>query len=211
MGDTFNECQRAVESLRRNFIRLGFKIQPEKGVFMPTREITFLGYVLNSVTMKVYPTGEKIQKGLEMLREIRAKKKIKIRTLAALIGTLNDLTKGCEYGMGHYRFLERDKTRGLALYRGDFEADLNLSDRAKEDLGWWILNLNRAERRIWLTCHKSSSLLTLVTMDGGQFFGTLIQENNPLMGLGASLSSSGILTQRRLLQWDWVYVPLQGN
>lgn len=58
-GDTFEECETAVESLRTLFVRLGFKIQREKSVFTPTREITFLGYVLNSVTMKVYPTGGK--------------------------------------------------------------------------------------------------------------------------------------------------------
>lgn len=158
-GNTFKECELAVERLRAMFVKLGFKIQTEKSVFVPTREITFLGFVLNSVTMKVYPTREKIEKGLIMLREFRAKKLVKIRLLATLIGTLNDLTKGCEYGMGHYRFLERDKTRALASNKGNFEAQVCLSDRAKLDLAWWILNLSRAERRIWV----SLTQITLTT------------------------------------------------
>lgn len=78
--------------------------------------------------MKIYPTREKIQKGLEMLREVRTKNQIKIRQLAALIGTINDFTKGCEYGTGHYRGLERNKTRALMLNRGDFEGMATLSD-----------------------------------------------------------------------------------
>lgn len=149
-GDTFEECQLAVERLRSTFVRLGFKIQEEKSVFTPTREITFLGYVLNSVTMKVYPMGEKIEKGLIMLRELRARGQIKIGQLATLIVMLNDLTKGCEYGPGNYRILERDKTKGLAINRGDFEALIRLSDKAKNDLVWWMLNLSRAEWRIWV-------------------------------------------------------------
>lgn len=101
IGRDWGECLKAVEALRDLFVRLGFKIQGEKSIFVPTREITFLGYNLNSVTMKVYPTVDKIKKGLEQIRELRSKKTLSIRQLAGMIGVLNDLTKGCEYGAGH--------------------------------------------------------------------------------------------------------------
>lgn len=155
-GDSLEECREAVQALRLLFLKLRFKIQGEKSVFEPTRELTFLGYVLNSVTMKVYPTREKIQKGLEMVRGVRAQSSLKIRELAATIGVLNDLTKGCEYGTAHYRFVERDKTKALSLNRGNFEGSLNLSDQAKLDLQWWILNLDRAQRRIWVSVPQIS-------------------------------------------------------
>lgn len=150
MGDSREDCEVAIEALRDCFVKLGFQIRVEKSVLEPVRELTFLGYVLNSVTMKVYPTGEKISKGLELLREFRARKRSTIRQLAGLIGVLNDLTKGCEYGTGHYRHLEKDKTRALARSKGDFEGYLELSPNAKNDLTWWMLNLARAQRRIWL-------------------------------------------------------------
>lgn len=73
--------------------------------------------------MKVYPTEDKIRKGLEMLRENRAKGSMSIRQLAGMIGVLTDLTKGCEYGMGHYRFLEKDKTLALRRAKGDYEGE----------------------------------------------------------------------------------------
>lgn len=87
-----------------------------------------MGSVLNSVTMEVYPIGDKIQKALELVRETRAR----TRDLATTIGDLNDLNKGCEYGMSHYRFLERDKTKALGRNRGDFEACLKLSGKTKK-------------------------------------------------------------------------------
>lgn len=121
------------------FVRPGFKIQPEKSVFLPTREITFLGYNLNAVTMNVYPAGEKIRNGLEQIRGIRSKKCLTIKQLAGMIGVLNDLNKGCEYGVGHYRFLEKDKTRALARNKGDFDASITLYEKAKSGLNWLIL------------------------------------------------------------------------
>lgn len=105
MGQDSPDCARAVEALRRLFLELGFKIQGEKSVFSPTRQITFLGYSLNSSLMKVFPTEDKIN-GLELAREIRAIDSLSIRQLAGAIGVLNDLTKGCEYGTAHYRQLE---------------------------------------------------------------------------------------------------------
>lgn len=63
-----------------------------------------------------------------------------------MIRVLNDLTKGCEYGMGHYRHLEKDKTKALAKSRGNFEGKLELSQEAKSDLAWWIQNLSRGPR-----------------------------------------------------------------
>lgn len=159
MGQNFHDCARAVEVLRNLFLELGFKIQGEKSVFSPTRQITFLGYILNSSLMKVFPTEDKIKNGLELVRETRAKDTLSIRQLDGVIGVLNDLTKGCEYGPAHYRQLERDKTRALARNKGDFEAPISISDWGSKDLDWWTLNLPRAQRRI----RVESPLVSLTT------------------------------------------------
>lgn len=78
---------------------------------------------------------------------------------------MTDLTKGCEYGPGHYRFLEKDKTQALRKSRGNFDGEVRLSDRAKQDLAWWIVNLSRAQRRIWIEIPKI--LLTTDACDYG--------------------------------------------
>lgn len=60
IGDNQEKCARAVEALRALFVKLGFMIRGEKSIFLPTREITFLGYNLYSVTIKKYtPQGKK--------------------------------------------------------------------------------------------------------------------------------------------------------
>lgn len=50
-----------MEALRQTFVKLGFKIQAEKSVFAPTREITFLGYVINSDYEGIPHGGEDYQ------------------------------------------------------------------------------------------------------------------------------------------------------
>lgn len=194
-------CANAVEALRALFVKLGYKIQAEKSVFLPAREITFLGYNLNSVTMKVYPTGEKIRNGLELIRGLRAEKDMSIRQLAGAIGVLNDLTKGCEYGMGHYRFLEKDKTRAMARNRGDFDATMTLSEKAKGDLGWWILNLHRAQRRIWINPPEMNSPLTLATMAGGLFSTFRDGIRKKLMDCGRPQRKIGISMRKKPWQF----------
>ena len=44
------------------FEKLGFLPHPEKSVFEPTQIITFLGFVINSVTMTLTLTPEKALK-----------------------------------------------------------------------------------------------------------------------------------------------------
>lgn len=56
MGESFEGCLDSLESLRELLISLGFKIHPDKSVLKPVRELTFLGYVINSVEMTVRPS-----------------------------------------------------------------------------------------------------------------------------------------------------------
>ena len=61
-GDDFQECLdnilRTLEGLRN----LGFVIHPEKSVLYPTQKLTFLGFVVDTVSMTVTLTGEKKNK-----------------------------------------------------------------------------------------------------------------------------------------------------
>lgn len=40
-------------------------------------------------------------------------------------------------GQLHYRELEREKIRNLALSRGDFDKAISLNEKAKQELRWW--------------------------------------------------------------------------
>ena len=116
------------------FLRLGFFIHPEKCILTPTQEITFLAFILNSTTMMVY---------------LSDKKKEKLKFLCTQVtGKIVSSLPGSEFGKLYYRNLECDKIRALALNRGDYDAKMQLSVLAKEDLLWWVENVQQAQRRI---------------------------------------------------------------
>lgn len=45
------------------------------------------------------------------------------------------------YGPLYYRQLEIEKTEALKYHKGDYNANMELSDIAKSDIRWWIENI----------------------------------------------------------------------
>ena len=57
--DTSEECHQNVIDTATLFTKLGFYIDPEKSILVPTQQLTFLGFVLDSIAMSVTLTEEK--------------------------------------------------------------------------------------------------------------------------------------------------------
>lgn len=76
------------------------------------------------------------------IKEVLSKELAIIREVASLLGLLNDLCKGTEYGLVLTKRLEVDKIWGLRragpLQYGGL---ITISPKAKEDLEWWMKNL----------------------------------------------------------------------
>ena len=53
-GDTEQECWQSVKKTALLLQDLGFIIHPDKSVFLPTRVVTLLGFVINSIDMTTY-------------------------------------------------------------------------------------------------------------------------------------------------------------
>ena len=67
-----------------------------------------------------------------------------IRELAKLIGNLAASLEAALYGRLFYRQLERDKIKSLQQNKGNFEANITLSDLSKKELTWWENNIMTA-------------------------------------------------------------------
>lgn len=53
---------------------------------------------------------------------------------------------GVEYAGAHYRVLEQDKIYALHARKCDFEGHMWLSLEAKNDIHWWLQNLNKSRK-----------------------------------------------------------------
>ena len=61
-GDTSSECLENVNCTASLFKKLGFYLHPTKSIVIPTQQLIFLGFVLNSIALTVTPSEGKIQK-----------------------------------------------------------------------------------------------------------------------------------------------------
>lgn len=133
-GDTVEDCQQNVGDTVTLFTRLGFFIHPEKSVFVPTQQLTFLGFVLDSIRMIVTPTEAKIQKiksGCDTLLKIP---KPTIKQVTEVIGILVSNFPRAQYGPLHYRNVEHDKYLALMFNKGNYEGKIQLSPMALQEI-----------------------------------------------------------------------------
>ena len=133
-GDTVEDCQQNVGDTVTLFTRLGFFIHPEKSVFIPTQQLTFLGFVLDSIRMIVTPTEAKIQKIKCSCVTLLKIPKPTIKQVTEVIGILVSNFPRAQYGPLHYRNVEHDKYLALVFNKGNYEGKIQLSPMALQEI-----------------------------------------------------------------------------
>ena len=128
----------AVKATTDILAQLGFIIHPEKSVLTPTKEITFLGFVLNTNTMQIRLPESKALEVERLCQELIDTKEPSIRHVARVIGKIVSTFPAVQYGPLFYRTLERDKIAALKANRGHFDRKMTLSIEAKGELQWWV-------------------------------------------------------------------------
>ena len=58
LGNNFEECQKNIQQTKELLIETGFVLNKNKSSFIPSQEIVFLGFILNSETMTVKLPGQ---------------------------------------------------------------------------------------------------------------------------------------------------------
>lgn len=131
---------------------LGFTVNREKSVLFPTRRIQHLGFVLDSANMNLSLPHDKVSNLQTFINELLMDKHLTIRKVAKLTGVLVSCCKGTRWGRMFYRDIDRDKVLALKVNLGNFDSTLELSDKAKDNINWWLesesldpcpLNMNR--------------------------------------------------------------------
>ena len=141
MGDTFEECEKAVVASVELLTKLGFQIHLEKSRLLPVHVIEYLGFLIDSVTMTIRLTPLKRQKVLSIISEIISSKSLLIRDLAKLFGTLESTLPGVQFGRLHVWHLQQDKNEALRNSQGNYNSPCKLSDNSYKELKWWVENL----------------------------------------------------------------------
>ena len=158
------DCQGALDALCQGLDDLGFVVHMKKSVLEPTQRIIFLGFWLDSRDMTITLTQEKKLKFTRAASDLLEKENPTIREVAGLVGLMTAYSPAVEYGGSHIKRLELDKNRALAIERGIFDARMHISQGAREDISWWLENLEGA--RLVRTSTPDVEIATDASMEG---------------------------------------------
>ncbi|XP_052694156.1 uncharacterized protein LOC128172399 isoform X2 [Crassostrea angulata] len=137
----FAKCERDAKFLVNLLESLGFVVNREKSVLIPSQEIHYLGHIIDSVKFKVYLPDEKVEKIISYCNLISTKKVCFIREVARLIGLFTSSLHAINLGALFFRYLDRDKVQALAKENNDYDAQMLLSDMSINEIVWWKENI----------------------------------------------------------------------
>ena len=148
VANSFQECHRNLQRTEGLLKKAGFIINQKKSSFIPSQEILFLGFILNSDSMTVRLPEDKVDNIIKSANDLLSHEEIKIRKLARFIGLVVSVLPAMQHGALFYRYLELDKIQALKRNCGDFEKNCILSQEGKEEVDWWRKNICRSGKSI---------------------------------------------------------------
>ena len=88
MGHTYTSCEENIWETTNTFLKLGFVIHPTKSVLIPTQELEFLGFLLNSNSMTIRLPPRKAITVKQTCENLLNQSNPTIREVARVIGLL---------------------------------------------------------------------------------------------------------------------------
>ena len=136
---TFSQALTVKDTVVNLLQEVGFVINFEKSSLIPSQQKVYLGFLIDTILMKVFVTQEKLEILLKALQSLLQCSTLTIQQLAHAIGKLVAAFPAFYQGPLHYRNLERLKTQQLYIH-GSWNAQISLSQTAIQEIRWWLHN-----------------------------------------------------------------------
>ena len=152
---------------------LGFLVNREKSMLVPSQTAEFLGFVIETVEMTVSLPERKIIRGLNQATCLRRQAQRSVRELAHFIGLVVSSFPAIKPARLYDRDLELCKLDALSWNEGNYDSVFCLSEKANYALGWFISSCRLYNG----TCFaKPKSVITLFTDAPKSGWGVLCNE-----------------------------------
>ena len=145
---------------------LGYIINYKNSVLTPTKQLEFLGFILDSDSAELRLPTDKVKKIRPDAQKLQKQSPTTARELSRFIGKLNAATKAIPPAPLFYRGLQRDLSRALGQGNQDYEVQCGLSLPAKIELEWWITHLSRWNGRSIIKHKPTMSVETDASLRG---------------------------------------------
>ena len=120
-------CKQNAEVMSETLESFGYTTTREKSVFFLSQRIVFFGFIIDSMLFKVFLPDGKVEKIIRLAKNLSSRKFVIVRGLACFIGLIISAFFAVLEAPLHYRPLEREKIKALAITR-DFDIKLCLSE-----------------------------------------------------------------------------------
>ena len=119
---------------------LGYIINWKKSSVRPTQREEFLGFVIDTIQLMIFLPPEKVLKITALCVDL-LERCCPLRTLASLIGKLQNASTAILPAPLHYRFMQMSSIKGLAQNHQSYVASVDLTGPVLKELRWWVRNL----------------------------------------------------------------------
>jgi len=150
MAEDRETLQQQVHQALTLLEKLGFVINIPKSSLIPSRQITYLGLLVDSVSMKLRLTEEKLQQMTHSCRELAIRPSVTVQDLSSVIGKLTATRLAVLPAPVYTRSLQQQLIETLRS-TGSFKARMTLNRASRDDLQWWINQLQHWNGRAIMT------------------------------------------------------------
>ena len=109
----------------------------------PTQNLIYLGFIINS-KIWLWHRQKKKTKIYDLCTKLFGKSKPTIQFVAQVIGNIVASFPAVPLRPLSYRALETDEIVGLKRHRQNFDAEIELSNKACSELVWWKHNIKNS-------------------------------------------------------------------
>nr|CAI5843424.1 unnamed protein product [Callosobruchus analis] len=142
-----DECLRFVAMAKDLLENLGFIINTKKCSIRPAKEIEFLGFWFDTISMVLGLPERRIIATQTLLTKLQKKRYCRIREFASLVGTLVSICPAFKYGWLHVKPFEIIKQKELKRNQGNFNRKMEISSILSKEFAWWKNNLSTSGKK----------------------------------------------------------------
>lgn len=145
IGDDEGQCKNYVNYTCKLYSSLGLIVNFQKSQIIPSKTVKFLGFIFNSENCTLNLPLEKQTKIKRKCAQSLFENSITLQYLAEMIGLMIAACPTLYYGLLYTKQLEYEKGSFLKI-KNDYSQIITLSTDAKNDIRWWIKNIDKSSR-----------------------------------------------------------------
>ena len=142
LGSTYQEAQSHTAMAVSLLESLGFTVNLEKSCLIPTKIITFLGFVIDSNVEALSLSQEKVVRVKSLCLKAKVSRTMPARQIASVLGTLESCRPAIWQAPVHFRYLQIRMIQALHASNQNFDVLITLDHDCLEELQWWVSNID---------------------------------------------------------------------